>query len=130
MINREGQDDGRRGRGQLCKGVSARGARSVVVSLWEVASDAAVEYMRSFYSHIKSGKSRAEALQLARKEIKAKIPQSILLVGVYFIWRRIITDKFDALCRRYPCHSGLSVPNAFGITDGLPDKRGDRQGRI
>ncbi|OGW77741.1 MAG: hypothetical protein A3J81_01250, partial [Nitrospirae bacterium RIFOXYB2_FULL_43_5] len=40
------------------------GTRSVVVSLWEVASDAAVEYMKSFYSHIKSGKSKAEALQL------------------------------------------------------------------
>ncbi|OGW30914.1 MAG: hypothetical protein A2X54_03985 [Nitrospirae bacterium GWF2_44_13] len=50
------------------------GTRSVVVSLWEVASDAAVEYMKSFYSHIKSGKSKAEALQLARKEIKAKYP--------------------------------------------------------
>ncbi len=50
------------------------GTRSVVVSLWEVASDAAVEYMKSFYSHIKSGKSKAEALSLARNEIKAKYP--------------------------------------------------------
>jgi len=53
------------------------GARSVVVSLWEVASDAAVEYMKSFYGHIKSGnKDRAEALRLAREEIKAKYPNS------------------------------------------------------
>jgi len=50
------------------------GARSVVVSLWEVASDAAVEYMKSFYGHIISGKGKAEALSLARKEIKAKYP--------------------------------------------------------
>lgn len=50
------------------------GARSVVVSLWEVASDAAVDYMTSFYGHIRSGKSRAEALRLARQEIKAKYP--------------------------------------------------------
>jgi CHAT domain-containing protein len=50
------------------------GARSVVVSLWEVASDAAVEYMKSFYGQIKSGKSKAEALKFARKEIKAKYP--------------------------------------------------------
>jgi CHAT domain-containing protein/Tfp pilus assembly protein PilF len=50
------------------------GARSVVVSLWEVASDAAVEYMKSFYGHIKSGKGKAEALKLARKEIKVKYP--------------------------------------------------------
>lgn len=50
------------------------GTRSVVVSLWEVASDAAVEYMKSFYSHLKSGKGKANALMLARKEIKAKYP--------------------------------------------------------
>lgn len=50
------------------------GARSVVVSLWEVASEAAVEYMKSFYGQIKSGKSNAEALKFARKEIKSKYP--------------------------------------------------------
>jgi CHAT domain-containing protein/Tfp pilus assembly protein PilF len=50
------------------------GARSVVVSLWEVASNEAVEFMKAFYGHLKSGKGRAEALQLARKEIKAKYP--------------------------------------------------------
>jgi CHAT domain-containing protein/Tfp pilus assembly protein PilF len=50
------------------------GARSVVVSLWEVASDPAVEYMKIFYGYLKSGKSRAEALMLSRKEIKTKYP--------------------------------------------------------
>ena len=48
------------------------GAKSVVVSLWEVASEPAVEYMKAFYGHLKAGKSRAEALRLSRKEIKAK----------------------------------------------------------
>jgi len=47
----------------------------MVVSLWEVASDPAVEYMTLFYQHLKEGKSRAEALQLARQAIKAKYPQ-------------------------------------------------------
>ncbi|MFA4902508.1 MAG: tetratricopeptide repeat protein [Desulfobaccales bacterium] len=51
------------------------GAQSVVVSLWEVASDAAVEYMTLFYGHLKDGKSRLEAMQLARRAIKAKYPQ-------------------------------------------------------
>ncbi|MBA4349027.1 MAG: hypothetical protein C0415_03440 [Thermodesulfovibrio sp.] len=50
------------------------GARSVVASLWEVASEPAVEYMKKFYGYLKSGKSRAEALKLARNEIKAKYP--------------------------------------------------------
>ena len=48
------------------------GARSVMVSLWEVASDATVEYMKSFYQNLKTGKSKAEALRLARAEIKKK----------------------------------------------------------
>lgn len=50
------------------------GSRSVVVSLWEVASHAAVEFMTSFYGNIKAGKSEAEALRLARKEVKSKYP--------------------------------------------------------
>ncbi|MCE5194362.1 MAG: CHAT domain-containing protein [Nitrospiraceae bacterium] len=50
------------------------GARSVIVSLWEVASKETVEYMESFYKHIKSGKSSTEALRLTRKEIKQKYP--------------------------------------------------------
>jgi CHAT domain-containing protein len=50
------------------------GAQSVVVSLWEVSSNEAVEYMKIFYGHLKAGKGRAEALGLARKEMKAKYP--------------------------------------------------------
>jgi len=51
------------------------GAQSVVVSLWEVKSRVAVEYMTLFYRHLKEGKSRLEALQLARRAIKAQYPQ-------------------------------------------------------
>jgi CHAT domain-containing protein/Tfp pilus assembly protein PilF len=50
------------------------GARSVVVSLWEVASAAAVDYMKSFYGHLKAGRTKAEAAQSARREIKARYP--------------------------------------------------------
>jgi CHAT domain-containing protein len=50
------------------------GARSVVVSLWEVASEATAEYMGRFYQHLYAGKSKSEALSLARKEIKARYP--------------------------------------------------------
>lgn len=50
------------------------GARSVVVSLWEVASLPAVEFMKLFYGHLKAGKKRGEALRLARNEIKARYP--------------------------------------------------------
>lgn len=50
------------------------GARSVVVSLWEVSSNVAAEYMERFYQHLRAGKSKAEALFLARKEIKVRRP--------------------------------------------------------
>lgn len=51
------------------------GSRSVVVSLWEVASYQTVEYMIEFYKYLKGGKSRTEALSLARKQIKKKYPR-------------------------------------------------------
>ena len=51
------------------------GAQSVLVSLWEVASLEAVEFMTRFYGHLKEGKPRKEALKLARRAIKAKYPQ-------------------------------------------------------
>ena len=50
------------------------GARSVVVSLWEVASEAAEEFMRRFYGHLHAGKPKAEALSLARKEMRVLYP--------------------------------------------------------
>jgi CHAT domain-containing protein len=71
------------GRGQVMQGEGVvnfarafqhAGARSVVVSLWEVASQEAVEYMEIFYAHLKAGKIRGEALRLARNEIKSKHP--------------------------------------------------------
>ena len=59
------------GRGRLQEGEGVAGfarafqyagAKSVVVSLWEVSSEAAVVFMKSFYGHLKAGKGRAEAL--------------------------------------------------------------------
>ncbi len=48
------------------------GARSVVVSLWEVASEVTEEYMEMFYQQLKLGKSKIEALSLAREQIKTQ----------------------------------------------------------
>ncbi|MCX7982151.1 MAG: tetratricopeptide repeat protein [Syntrophales bacterium] len=50
------------------------GARSVVISLWEVASQPAVEYMKRFYGYLKAGKSKVEALHLTRREMKVTYP--------------------------------------------------------
>jgi len=50
------------------------GARSVLVSLWEVSSMEAVEYMKTFYAYLKAGKGKGEAMKLARGKIKSKNP--------------------------------------------------------
>ncbi|MDD5195797.1 MAG: CHAT domain-containing protein [Candidatus Omnitrophica bacterium] len=50
------------------------GARTVLASLWEVASEPTVEYMELLYRHLKEGKSKSEAFFLARKEMKQKYP--------------------------------------------------------
>jgi len=50
------------------------GARTILISLWEVSSIETVEYMKNFYSYLKTGKDKMEALRRARTEIKSKYP--------------------------------------------------------
>ncbi|MDD5168698.1 MAG: CHAT domain-containing protein, partial [Syntrophales bacterium] len=73
-----------RGRMQEGEGVASfarafqhAGAKSIVVSLWEVPSTATVEFMKSFYGHLKAGKGKAFALNLARAEVRAKYPSPL-----------------------------------------------------
>ena len=50
------------------------GARGVVLSLWKVAPKETMAYMEDFYRYLKEGKSRIEALILARRVAKSKHP--------------------------------------------------------
>lgn len=50
------------------------GARNVVVSLWEVASEATEEFMGSFYRALQTGQPKAQALAQARKDIRTRYP--------------------------------------------------------
>ena len=43
------------------------GARSVLVSLWAIDDKATMEFMKSFYQHLRAGKSASYALQRAMK---------------------------------------------------------------
>jgi len=43
------------------------GARSVLVSLWEIDDEATLEFMKSFYQHLVKGKSASESLNQAMK---------------------------------------------------------------
>ena len=48
------------------------GAKSVIVSLWSVESNSTAVLMKRFYSHLKLGRSKEEALRLAKQELKSQ----------------------------------------------------------
>jgi CHAT domain-containing protein len=48
----------------------AKGARSVLVSLWSVSDEATEQLMKSFYTHWLGGDSKSEALRKAQQEVR------------------------------------------------------------
>lgn len=58
----------------FARAFQSAGAGSVVVSLWEVASEPAVEYVTLLYGYLKQGKPHALALKLAREQMRKKYP--------------------------------------------------------
>jgi tetratricopeptide (TPR) repeat protein len=46
------------------------GARSVLMSMWSVAQSSSVKLVESFFRHLQTGKSKLEALRLARNQIR------------------------------------------------------------
>lgn len=58
----------------FARAFQSAGAGSVVVSLWEVASEPAVEYVTYFYGYLKQGVPHAQALKLARGQMRSKYP--------------------------------------------------------
>jgi tetratricopeptide (TPR) repeat protein len=81
---------GRTGRGQVMEGEGVvnlarafqyAGARSVLISLWEVKSTVALEFLKKFYGYLKEGKTRGEALRLARFDIKMLYPDPFFWAG-------------------------------------------------
>ncbi len=54
----------------LSRAFMLAGSKSVIVSLWSVESNSTAVLMKSFYSHLKPGTSKEEALRLAKEELK------------------------------------------------------------
>jgi CHAT domain-containing protein len=46
------------------------GAKTVLMSLWSVSENTSVQLVESFFKHLKEGKTKLEALKLARQEIR------------------------------------------------------------
>ena len=67
-----GQGDLQSGEGVygLKRAITVAGARSSLLSLWEVDDKATAEFMESFYLKLKSGESRANALSKTQKEFR------------------------------------------------------------
>jgi CHAT domain-containing protein len=57
------------------------GSPSVIASLWSVDDDATRQLMVAFYTHLKSGMSKAEALRAAQTDIRAKYPNPFYWAG-------------------------------------------------
>ncbi|XP_078380053.1 uncharacterized protein LOC144662998 [Oculina patagonica] len=51
----------------IARAFLAAGARSVLVSLWAIDDEATLEFMKCFYSHLVTGRSASESLNLAMK---------------------------------------------------------------
>ncbi len=55
--------------GLLSRSFLAAGARSVVATIWPIADRPAADLMAAFYTHLKSGRAKTEALQAAKLEM-------------------------------------------------------------
>ena len=67
------------GRGRILKGEGvvgiaraflAAGARSVLVALWAIEDEAIMVFMKSFYQHLKEGKTASTAVQQSMKFLR------------------------------------------------------------
>jgi len=56
----------------LSRAFMLAGSKSVIVSLWSVESNSTAILMKSFYTYLKSGKSREASLWLAKDDLKKR----------------------------------------------------------
>jgi tetratricopeptide (TPR) repeat protein len=76
---------GKRSRGDDILGLSQAfmyaGAPSVVASLWSVDDEATRQLMVAFYTHLKTGINKAEALRSAQADVRQKYPNPFYWAG-------------------------------------------------
>ncbi|MEW6386617.1 MAG: CHAT domain-containing tetratricopeptide repeat protein [Thermodesulfobacteriota bacterium] len=58
------------------------GARSVTVALWNIPVEESLKFYRTFYQALKDGKSKLEALKMARQAVRAKEPHPYFWSGL------------------------------------------------
>lgn len=67
-----GEDVGGEGVVGLTRAFMYAGTPSVVVSLWSVASKSTTDFMTSMYQYLEEGKNKAEAVRLAKMDLRKK----------------------------------------------------------
>lgn len=72
----------------LSRAFMLAGSKSVIVSLWSVESNSTAALMKSFYTNLKEGKSKEEALRLSKEELKNRGTTSTDLTRGLAIVRR------------------------------------------
>jgi CHAT domain-containing protein len=58
------------------------GARSVMVTLWNIPVEESLKFYHNFYEGLKGGKTRLQALQAARKTVRDKEPHPYFWSGI------------------------------------------------
>jgi CHAT domain-containing protein len=58
----------------LVRGLLYAGARAVLLTLWDAYDRSTSEFMKAFYGHAQSGANKAQALQLAMRELRERYP--------------------------------------------------------
>ena len=61
----------------LARAFQYAGARSVLISLWDVDPSVTLEFLKKFYGYLKEGKTRSEALRLARFDLRMQYPDPV-----------------------------------------------------
>jgi len=61
----------------LARGLFSAGARSLLVSLWDVPDESTAEFMKVFYDHYLPASNKAEALRDAVKAVRERYPHPV-----------------------------------------------------
>jgi CHAT domain-containing protein/tetratricopeptide (TPR) repeat protein len=73
----------------LVRGLLSAGARSLLLTLWDVSDSSTAEFMKSFYTFVSQKRDRASALQKAMQDLRERYPHPFywapfFLVGKVF----------------------------------------------